>query len=397
MVSVQQAEQIITETAASFGVETLPFEQCVGRVLAEDLKADRDLPPYDRVMMDGIAISFSGIEEGFNSFTVEGIQAAGDDPLTLSSAGACVEIMTGAVLPGLADTIIRYEDLRLEKGMAFLLVDNIFRGQNVHRRGQDRQSGVVVAKAGSLITPAVISMAASVGASKLTVQKLPRVLIVSSGDEVVDVNETPQPFQIRRSNSYAVSAALQRFGITAELLHLPDDLSKTEEALRDALNNYEVILLSGGISMGKFDHIPAALETIGVRKLFHKVQQKPGKPFWFGRHSNGTTVFAFPGNPVATFLCTYRYLLPWLASCFKIISPAPVFAKLKEHVSFAPAMQFFIPVKLAPNQAGELYADKVDNNNSGDFSGLVDADAFIELPAEEMDFYPGKAYRVWPF
>lgn len=395
MVTVEQADIIIQQTAVSFGAEQISFDNAVGRVLAADLVADRDLPPYDRVMMDGIAISHSAI--GNKGFIIEAVQAAGDNPVALRSPEACIEIMTGAVLPPGTDTVIRYEDLRIENGTAFLLTDAIKKGQHIHYRGQDRRSQETVIKTGAVINAAVISMAASVGAATMLVSKLPRVLIISSGDEIVDVSDTPLPFQIRRSNSYAVGAALKRYHIEVEYQHLPDDMEQTEMALRNAISRYDVIVLSGGISMGKFDHIPAALETLGVEKLFHKVQQKPGKPFWFGKHAGGTTIFAFPGNPVATFLCLHRYLIPWLEKALNMPDRLPVFARLAEALSFAPALQYFVPVSLFTTASGELMAGKVDNNNSGDFSGLVDANAFIELPMDESVFAKGSVHRVWLF
>ncbi|HWZ05049.1 MAG TPA: molybdopterin molybdotransferase MoeA, partial [Mucilaginibacter sp.] len=283
MITVEEAEKIILEQATGYGVEIVPFEQALGRVLAEDIKADRDLPPYNRVTMDGVAISFEAIENGISTFRIKATQAAGDEPVDIEDHAECVEIMTGAMLPGSTDTVIRYEDLELRAGLATLVTNGIRKGQNIHYKGKDKKQDDLVAETGSVVTPAIISLIASVGESELRVKKMPRVVILSSGNELVDVDQAPGPFQIRKSNNYTVKAVLKQHGLDAQLLHLPDDEEVIKKQLAICLENYDVMILSGGVSMGKFDHIPRALEALSVKQLFHNVKQRPGKPFWFGR------------------------------------------------------------------------------------------------------------------
>ena len=210
MTTVKEAEEIILAQARDYGSEQVPFEQALGRVLAEDLKADRDLPPCNRVTMDGIAIKYAAVESGIKTFVVKGIVAAGDVPIEIDALNECVEIMTGAALPDTTDTIVRYEDVDIKNGVATLCTNNIRKGQNIHYKGKDKEQGETVAVANEYINPAHISMAASVGKSTLLVKKLPRVVIISTGDELVNVDETPTPYQVRRSNSYAVKAVLQQ-------------------------------------------------------------------------------------------------------------------------------------------------------------------------------------------
>ena len=309
MKTVSEAENIILVQARDYGTELVAFEQAMGRVLAEELKADRDLPPCNRVTMDGIAIRYSAFENGTRSFHIKGTIAAGDKPIDIESEGECMEIMTGAALPGTTDTIVRYEDVKIEGGIAILLTDNIRQGQNIHIKGKDKKQDETVAVANEYINPAHISMAASVGKSMLLVKKLPNVVIISTGDELVDVDKVPNPYQVRRSNSYAVKAVLQQYSLQADTMHIPDEPEATRTQIEACLSKYDVIILSGGISMGKFDYVPHVLDELRVEKLFHKVQQRPGKPFWFGKHGNGVLVFAFPGNPVSTFMCLHRYFL----------------------------------------------------------------------------------------
>ncbi|WP_237717928.1 molybdopterin molybdotransferase MoeA [Pontibacter sp. BAB1700] len=310
MISVQEAEAIIQAQVRDFGTEQLPFEKTLGRVLAEDLRTDRDLPPFNRVAMDGIAIRYEDFATGTRTFRIKGTQAAGDSPIEISSPDECVEIMTGAALPLSVDTVIRYEDLEMQDGQATVKVDALQQGQSIHTQGKDRKQGEVVATANQTVNVALVGMAAAVGATQLTVKKLPRTVVISTGDELVDVNQNPSPYQIRRSNSYMVKAALEKYGLQADLLHIADDQSQLKARLQDCLERYDVLILSGGISMGKFDYVPQVLEELAVEKLFHKVQQRPGKPFWFGVHAGGAVVFALPGNPVLPSCACIAILCP---------------------------------------------------------------------------------------
>ncbi|AMR33060.1 molybdopterin molybdenumtransferase MoeA [Mucilaginibacter sp. PAMC 26640] len=397
MTTVEEAEKTILGQLKDFGTETVPFEQALNRVLAEDLKADRDLPPYNRVTMDGIAISYEAFASGINTFGIKATQAAGDEPEGTAEPRECIEIMTGAALHESLDTIVRYEDLKLKDGLATIISPNVKKAQNVHFKGKDKHAGDVVAFAGQKITPAIISLAASVGKSEIDVRKLPRIIIISSGDELVDVSDTPTTYQIRRSNNYTVKAVLTNQGLSADMIHIPDDPDITKQQIQNCLQNYDVLLLSGGISMGKFDYIPQALEALQVTKLFHKVAQRPGKPFWFGRHNDGAIVFAFPGNPVATFMCLHRYCLAWLNATLGLPEKEPVYAVLGTDFKFLPQLKYFLQVKLNFNQQGSLVATPVEGNGSGDFANLADTDAFIELPAERNEFVKGEAFKVLSF
>jgi molybdopterin molybdotransferase len=397
MITVEEAEKIINAQAADYGAEIVPFELALGRILAEDIKADRDLPPFNRVTMDGIAVKYEAIENGISTFRIKGTQAAGDEPLTIEEHNECVEIMTGAILPPSADTVIRYEDLELRAGLATLVIDDIKRDQNIHYKGSDKKQNEVLAASGQLITPALISLMASVGEAEVRVKRLPRVVVISSGNELVKVHETPSASQIRQSNGYTIKAVLKQYSLDADLLHIPDEPAVIKKQLKNCLQNYDVLLLSGGVSMGKFDHIPKALKELEVDQLFHKVQQRPGKPFWFGKHPGGAFVFAFPGNPVATFMCVYRYFLPWLNITLRQNENKPLYAVLNNRYYFQPQLKCFLQVGLHYNEHCQLMATPLEGNGSGDFANLADADAFMELPLERNEFKKGEVFRVWQF
>jgi molybdopterin molybdotransferase len=399
MITVEEAEKIIQAELRDYGAEIMPFELTLGRVLAENIKADRDLPPFNRVTMDGIAISYDALENGISSFHIKAIQAAGDPQIMVFEPDHCIEIMTGAALPPSVDTVIRYEDLEMRAGLASVIVNHtdIKQGQNIHYQGRDKKKDDIVAKSGQLITPAIISLVASVGETELRVKKLPRIVIISSGDELVEVEQTPLMYQVRKSNNYTVKAILQENGIDAVMMHIPDNPEVTQKIIKECLQNFDVLLLSGGISAGKFDYIPKALEELQVEKLFYKVQQRPGKPFWFGKHQNGAVVFAFPGNPVATFMCMYRYFLPWLQATLGLDAKQAVYAVLNKDFHFHPELKYMLQVKLQLTQQGRLTASPIEGNGSGDFANLAGTDAFMELPLEKNEFKKGEVYRVYIF
>jgi molybdopterin molybdotransferase len=202
------------------------------------------------------------------------------------------------------------------------------------------------------------------------------------------------PHQIRKSNSYMLFAALEQLSCKANLFHLIDNELEIKEKLKEILTNYELIILSGGVSKGKFDFIPQALESLQVKKLFHQVSQRPGKPMWFGE-SQKNTVFGLPGNPVSTFACFHRYVKPWLAKSFRwqIRKQSAI---LGEDYSFSPKLTYFLQVKIQ-NENGKLMAYPVSGGGSGDFANLKDVDGFLELPLDQSKFQKGESFPLIAF
>jgi molybdopterin molybdotransferase len=396
MVTAAEAEKIILAQFKDFGTETVSFNDCAGRVLAENILADRDMPPFNRVTMDGIAINSEAFKTGTRSFKIIFTQPAGVDPVNIKSNGECVEIMTGAALPPTTDTVIPYEMIEIKNGIATVKTETILFNRYIHKKGKDKKQHEILAEANQFITPTIITIAAAVGKTSLRVKKLPAIIIISTGDELVDINETPSAFKIRSSNDYTLRAVLQQYALHPDMLHLPDEPLIIEKKLQECIDKYDIIILSGGVSMGKFDHVPLALENLQVEKLFHKIKQRPGKPFWFGVHAKGTRVFAFPGNTVSTFMCFYRYFLPWLKTCWQI-KLQKSYAILNEDFSFKHSLQYFLQVKLNMSTKGELLAVPLEGNGSGDFVNLLQTDAFLELPLERNDFKKGEIFQAWIF
>lgn len=393
MVSVEEAESIILSNPFPARTQNVPLEEAVGRVLAEAVFADRDIPPFDRVTMDGIAIRFASLTNQNQAFIIEGTQAAGQPPLKLRQTDHCIEVMTGAMLPEGTDTVIRYEDVSISDGIARVAAE-VTKGQSIHVRGQDARQGQILLEPGLVLSAAEIALLASVGKKMVTVVGYPSTAIISTGDELVDIHDTPLPWQVRRSNSYALQAAFRRMQINATLFHIPDQRDALATTLADIFQRFQIVVLSGGISKGKFDYVPEALEKLGIRKLFQGVSQRPGKPFWFGK-SSLNTVFALPGNPVSTYLCFYRYIKPWIEKSTGL-KPKPQFATLARDFKFQPPLSFFLQVKIE-NKEGRLLAHPDECGGSGDFVNLKDIDGFIELPKSRSEFQAGESFLFYPF
>lgn len=400
MMTVRDAFAAVMATVRDFGTESVPLEAAAGRILRETVTADRPFPPFDRVTMDGISIYYDSYERGQRVFGLEDVQAAGMPQMQLANLADCMEVMTGAVLPDLTDTVIPYEHLEItehEGFKRFTIVKDVVKGQNIHRMGADAPAGKILLEAGTRIGAAETGVLATVGKSEVLVSKHPKIVIIATGNELVEVDAVPAAHQLRMSNIHSLHASLQQLGIPAEKVHLPDDQQRLEQHIRELLPDADVLICSGAVSAGKFDHLPEALEACGMQKIFHTVQQRPGKPLLFGAFPQKPVVFALPGNPVSGFMCFYRYIQPWLKACLQEHSPAQLFAVLEEDVIFDKPLEYYLPVKLTASPDGRLSAKPVPYNGSGDLSSLLLADAFIALPAEMNTFQKGSAFPAWRF
>lgn len=399
LTTVNNALEIILNSSEEFGIEEVDFIKSLGRVLKEAIIADCDLPPFNRVSMDGIAISSAAFNSGQRTFKIEGVQAAGSPQLTLKDANNCVEAMTGAMLPIGCDVVIQYELLTIENGEATVNLEAVRSFQNIHKKGLDRSKGAVLIKKDTLISSAEIGVLATVGKSKVKVAKQPKVMIVSTGNELVEVDQIPAQHQIRRSNVYTLVSLLERLHISAETAHLLDDKQVLETKIAAFLNEYDVLIFSGAVSKGKFDFIPEVLHNLDVEKLFHKVKQRPGKPFWFGKKTcaessrSDKTVFAFPGNPVSTFVNCLKYFYPWYQKSVGLNFENKQQAILSEDFYFKPSLTYFLQVKLSQHE-GKVYATPSAGKGSGDLANLVDAEAFLELPDDRSNFSKGEVFPV---
>jgi molybdopterin molybdotransferase len=370
--------------------EPVALRSAGGRVLRQVVTAERDQPPFDRVMMDGIAISNRDFASGTRQFPVQCTQMAGDAAVELAH-GHCVEIMTGAALPANADCIIPVERISVSDGVATLEDDYEARaGQFIHPRASDHAVGSHLLAPGRLLSPLDIAVIASAGLTHVDASRSPVVRVISTGNELVAAGAAIEPHQVRLSNGPAIQALLAKHGYPdCEHEHLLDERAVLREKIAGHLDTADVVILSGGVSMGKADYVPDVLAELGVKVSFHRISQRPGKPMWFGTGPDGQAVFALPGNPVSALVCCRQYVIPGLARASARMASAPEFASLAAPVTFEPQLTCFQPVRLVSSAAGQVLAMPVRTNTSGDFTALSGTDGYVELALAQTQFPAG--------
>lgn len=390
MITVHEAEEIIQTITLPKSDEYVSIENAHGRVLAESIYADSELPPFDRAMMDGIAVRLH-INEDQKEFNIVGIQRAGVPQSFDVTSNSCIEIMTGAAVPEGFNTVIPYEHILIQGDLAMVQVVPTI-GQNIQIKGSDFIQGALLISSDKKLRSPEIGILASVGKTNVLVKKRPRVAVISTGDELVPIDQTPGPGQIRRSNVHAVASVLLQLGLEVATFHLNDEADEIRIALQRVFENIDLIILSGGVSMGKYDLIPQIMSELKVKQLFHKIAQKPGKPFWCGQTATGKPVFALPGNPVSTLMCMHRYVVPFLQQ--NVLGCRIEWTTVtldQDYVKKGTLTQF------APVQRLQNTVTIVKTSGSGDFAHLQEADGWIEIPADMNDIKKGQTFRFIPF
>ena len=379
LISVTEAENIIRQHLTTAAVEIVPLSKAQGRYLREDILADRALPPFDRVMMDGIAIAHASFASGNTRFPITGTQAAGTPALTLENADSCIEVMTGCVLPQGCDCVIPIEQIDLSENTASLHSDAKPQAkQHIHSAGSDTTAGEILLSSGQVLNAAELAIAASVGATDLSVSALPRILIITTGDELVAPEATPLPHQIRRSHATALEALISGMKLgTVASLHIADDPEALKEKITEALPAHDIIIFTGGISKGKYDYVAPVLSELLGKPHFHGIAQRPGKPMAFWKNPNSPLVFAHPGNPVSVMACAARYLIPSLIEILSGRSPTP--QQLPATGGFHCPTHF---TGLIPCRINNGRIQLVPASNSGNFLALAATDGIAQLPGE---------------
>ncbi|MFV0415979.1 MAG: molybdopterin molybdotransferase MoeA [Chthoniobacterales bacterium] len=393
LISVEEAEQLLTNLVRPAPVTTQPLDSCAGHILREDITADRDLPPFDRVMLDGYAARWPENPEPHfqkSRFEIVGKSFAGDPTATLPDRTDCMlEVMTGSSLPKGADTVIPFEDTEIsEAGYVCIKPDaTVTRGQAIHRQGSDFPQGKILLQSGSLLGPAESEIAASCGYAHLQVSQYPRITVIGTGDELVPVEATPKPWQIRRSNALGITTALRlaRFPVHAQI-HLSDNQDTELPRLIQAVENSDIVITSGAISMGSRDWLPAALSDMG-ECIFHGISQRPGKPMGVWVSKTKKLIFSLPGNPVATLVGVHRYILPYLQRCsgLRAAFKKSQSAILKKSINTPLPLSIFLPVIL--DDFG--VASPLPTQNSGDYARLASTTGFVELNKNQKKWDAG--------
>lgn len=373
MIELKQALQIVLDAARPLGGEQVDLGDALGRVLAEDVEADADMPPFDRATMDGYACRRADL--GGSLAVIETI-SAGAAPMKAVGPKQCSKIMTGAPVPVGADCVVMVEQTEPAGGNAIRFTGGQT-GDNISRRAAFVRAGQVILPKGSRLGPAHVAILASVGHVRPLVARQPRVAVIATGDEIVPPDAVPGPSQIRNSNGPQILAQLQSMGISARDGGTVKDVeSQIDSTLKAALPGNDVVLVSGGVSMGDYDFVPAVLRRNGVRLLFEKIAIKPGKPTVFGRSDRGYC-FGLPGNPVSTFVTFELIVKPFL---YRLMghdyAPVCVQMSLDEPVTRKDTgRQAWIPVKLMSRTT----VRPVPYHGSGHSLALCEADGLIGM------------------
>lgn len=393
MISANDALKLVLKNPWQYSGEMVSLFDADHRVLDQDIRCAENIPPYNRVAMDGVAVSSSDTSLGIQDLISNGIQSAGVPPLVLHGNGHCIEVMTGGVLPQNADCIIPYEQLKRTTSGFHLTGHKPAKGDHIHFEGSDKRKGDILISQGTSIGTAELGALASNGNIEVPVRKLPRTTIFSTGNELVEPGISPMPHQVRKSNIFMIENVLRKFRISTALDHLDDNKDQMRNQIERALSNADLLIMSGAVSKGQFDFLPSVLQDAGVECIFHGVKQKPGKPFWFGKKEN-KFVFAFPGNPVSTMVCMMVYLVPWLRMNGNFNSYFPLIAKSTFQVVPSRELKLFLQVSVSMSAEGYLSAELRRGNGSGDYSNLILADGFIEVDPGEGIHDSGRSYPL---
>ncbi|MGD2062181.1 MAG: molybdopterin molybdotransferase MoeA [Nitrospirota bacterium] len=385
MISFSEAQSLLRSHLLTLEPVRVPLDRCLGQVVARPAVSDIDMPPFDKSAMDGYAVrsaDLAGIGPGGAvPLRLAGEVAAGAVSDHVLETGECLRIFTGAPVPAGADAVVMVEDTEAA-GEEVLFHRPVRSGQHICPRGQDITEGQTVVEAGTVVTPAVIGVLAAVGIAEPWVHPAPRVAILATGNEIVPVDQVPAPGQIRNSNAPTLAAQARLAGCEVELVETAGD---DEAALRDALARglaHDILILSGGVSVGKYDLVKAALRDAGVKLVFEKVRIKPGKPVVFGLHGRNRRIFGLPGNPVSAFVTFELFVRPMILSMqgHPVLDNPVVAARLGHAAANRSGRRSYVPARVRREGNGAAQVTLLEYHGSADLQSLVGANALAILP-----------------
>ena len=396
--SVADAQAEVLRHADHRTVETVTLERALGRVLVEDIRSNRDQPPYDVSGMDGFAVRSVDLAAAPVGLAVIEDIPAGVMPQQTIGAGQCARIMTGAPIPAGADAVLRVEDTRVRDDGRIEFLHAVRAGNDIRRRGESLRIGQTVLTAGTEVTPGVIGVLATVKAAQVAVFGRPSVAILSTGDELEALDEPLDPYKIPNSNSYALMGQVQALGIDPTLLGIArDDPEELARYLKRGLDHehFDVLLVSGGSSVGVHDHVRPTLEALGVTMRFWRVEMRPGHPVAFGTTVDGGLVFGLPGNPVSSMVCFEQFVLPALRQMMghRRLFRRTVEARLAHPVKIRPGRTEFVRVILDRDAQGYV-ARSTGTQSSGVLLSMAVADGLLVVPGTSEGFAEGDVATV---
>ena len=402
MLPIERGLEIVISTAKAkdrpdwMSSESVPLPDSFSRILREDVFSDADSPPFDKAIRDGFAVRYQDLSQVPTTLSVIGESRAGfASPVTVES-GQCCEIMTGAPVPAGANAVVMVENTERVSPSSVRVLKSVRENEGLLRRAAESRKGEKVLQTGRRIGLADLGLLASVGKSSVVVSRRPRVAIIATGDELVEVRENPGPSQIRNSNSYTIEAQVTEAGAMPVQLGIArDNLEDLRAKIKRGLE-HDILLVSGGVSMGKYDLVENVFAEFNVEVLFDKIAMKPGKPTVFG-HRGQAYVFGLPGNPISTMVSFHMFVRPLILFLLKAQSTQP---RILEATLDAPARRdplraAFLPA-LVQFDAGQYHIQTAPWKGSSDLVGLSRSNALIVIPSGEGSLERGEKVQFLP-
>lgn len=390
MISVQRAFNLIAQEVSPMVSVEIPIELANGLVVAETIYSPENVPAFSQSSMDGYAFAY---DENIVSYQLVGEMAAGSSTTFHLNPGEAVRIFTGAAVPFNADTVLMQEKALVQVGKLKILDDQLKKGNNVRQIGSEIAKGEKAVEKGNALKPAVIGFLASMGISKVKVYPNPKVAVVVTGNELVSPGGNLEYGQLFESNSFTLTAALKQMGIQdVTVVEVKDDLDQLHTVLSQIIEAHDLVLISGGVSVGDYDFTLKALELSEVKTIFHKVKQKPGKPLLFAVKSD-TVIFGLPGNPASVLTCFYEYVLPAISKMtLRKLALQSQKAILQNDYSKPEGMTHFLKAK---------YQDNLVSLGTGQesykLSSFAEANCLAIFPAEVSKITSGETIEVHLF
>ncbi|MHB1922053.1 MAG: molybdopterin molybdotransferase MoeA [Chitinophagaceae bacterium] len=397
MIHIKEASVMINSHARSWGTEVCGLEEAFNRVLAENILADRDYPPFNRAAMDGYALQSSDINrDHLSELEVIGNLHAGQEFTEEILSGQCIKIMTGAPAPLSVDAVIRLEDTEERKGRVSIKKPDLKTFENIAKKGEDILNGQCLVSSNQWINSAIMGVLAVTGKSQVRVMKCPCVSIISTGSELVHYSAPVLPYQIRDSNGPTLKAFFSDYLIKD--IHsqmITDDRNALKQAISTELNR-DIVVLTGGVSKGEADYIPQVLQELGIQQLFHRVRIKPGNPIWLGCAPSGALVFALPGNPYSVQVAFKIFIEPFLRKSFGLGCKYPLYFPLMTIKNKKTPFDEFFPCQLvAEGDFSRLLPRRF--NGSGDIAATLYSEGIGWHPADQATLSSGTRVAFYPW
>ena len=390
MISVSEAKNLVLESAELLGIQAISLYDSTGFTLAEDIFSNIDVPSFNQSAMDGYGLKFEDLKET-KSLSIIGKIPAGVFPDFKVAPNSAVRIFTGSQIPEGCDTVVVQEKVTVNSNQLFVNDEQLKKGMNIRLKGSQTKKGNLALKAGTKITPGASGFLAGLGFNEVKVFKTPKVCIINTGKELIKPGQSNEPSKVYESNSYSLNAALSEFNIKPQtIICIDDDEGTITESIKNNLSECDILIISGGVSVGDYDFVAKALDNCGVKCIFHKVKQKPGKPLYFGK-INKTLIFGLPGNPAATLTCYYEYIMPAIKKMMGYDDDSETKVCLPLTTSFVKkaGLTFFIKGKVVSNGVTPLNAQE-----SYQMSSFAFADCIIQLDEDRTEYNEGELVEV---